>query len=97
MKIQTFTVGETCLAQIHRNPKVVIMDQMLNRSSHDAANGLAIIAKIKQSSTDTNIILLSAQTELDVFVKALSLYGCTYMLKDQLAFGKVERVIKSIY
>lgn len=96
LKIEAFSNGEACLLQLHRNPTIIIMDYQLNAGNSNAADGLSIIQKIKTTSSKTNIILLSAQTELDVFVKAISIYGCTYLRKDEQAFKKVEHFIKGI-
>lgn len=94
--IETFTSGEACLLELHKNPIIIIMDYFLNANNSDAADGLSIIQKIKTKSSNTNIILLSAQTDLDVFVKAISKYGCTYLRKDEQAFKKAEHFIKGI-
>lgn len=96
MKIEIFSNGEACLIELHKNPIAIIMDYQLNTDNSTAADGLSIIRKIKISSSKTNIILLSAQTELDVFVKAISIYGCSYLRKDEQAFKKVEHFIKGI-
>ncbi len=96
VEIKIFSVGETCLMELHRNPIVIIMDHLLNTNLGDAATGLSIIKKIKSMKANTNIILLSAQTELNVFVKALAEYGCTYLRKDEQAFSKVEQYINTM-
>lgn len=97
IKIETFSNGEACLIELHKNPKVIIIDYMLNADDSNAADGLSIIQHIKTTSSKTNIILLSAQTDLDVFVKAISIYGCTYLRKDEQTFKKVEHFIKGIF
>lgn len=97
LNIETFTNGEACLLELYRNPFIIIMDYLLNTSNSDAADGLSIIHKIKTSNSETKIILLSSQTDLDVFVKAISNYGCTYLRKDEQAFKKVEHFIKEIF
>ncbi len=94
LNIKTFSFGEACLMELHLNPSVIIMDHLLNANLGGAANGLSIIKKIKSLNTGTNIILLSAQTELNVFVKALTEYDCDYLRKDEDAFHKVEQLIK---
>lgn len=68
---------------------------MLDNSTMGAANGLAIIKQIKETSSSTRIILLSVQTELDVFVKSLALYECTYLQKDQKSFRTIEHCIRT--
>ncbi len=96
-RIKIFPVGELCLLELYQNPTVVIMDHMLNTKYSDAANGLSIIKKIKEASDNTNIILLSAQKEFEVISKAISKYGCTYLQKDEEAFGKVEQLVRKFF
>lgn len=93
-KIGAFPTGEACLAELHQDPDVIIMDHLLNTKSTDAATGLSIIKTIKKGNAGAHIILLSAQKDLSVFVEALSGYGCDYLKKDDQAFGKVALLIK---
>jgi DNA-binding NarL/FixJ family response regulator len=94
MKIRTFATGEACLLELHQNPDVIIMDHLLNTKSAHAATGLSIIKIIKERHANAHIIFLSAQKNLDVFIEALSDYGCDYLKKDETAFLKVELLIK---
>lgn len=95
--IKIFPTGEACLMELYQNPAIIIIDHLLNTNQSDAATGLSILKKIKTASPDTNVILLSAQTEFDVISKAITKYGCTYVQKDELAFNKVERLVKDIF
>jgi ActR/RegA family two-component response regulator len=97
IQIQAFSVGEACLMELHQDPTVVIMDHLLNTNLSNAATGLSIIKKIKEISSRTNIILLSGQKELDVFIKALSEYGCEYLRKDEQAFANVEQLVARFF
>ena len=92
--IKIFPSGESCLMELYQNPVVVVMDHLLNSIQSDAATGLSTIKKIKTASPDTNVILLSAQTEFDVVSKSIIKYGCTYVQKDEQAFSKVEELVK---
>lgn len=72
------------------------MDHLLNMNDRNAATGLAVIKQIKAANPKVTIILLSAQTNLDVFVEAISIYGCTYIRKDEEAFNKVAQIIRRV-
>ena len=95
LEIKIFADGESCLASLHLNPFIIIMDYLLNTEHKDAATGLATIKQIKLGNPHANIILLSAKTELDVFIKALSVYGCIYIRKDDGPFEKIEHYINN--
>lgn len=96
-EIKLFRVGEMCLMEMHRNPTVVIMDYFLNSTYGEATNGLEIIKRIKALKPQTNIILLTVQTEEDVFLKATSIYDCAYLRKDENVFLKVEQFVNEIF
>ena len=95
VKTKIFSIGETCLMNLHLNPSVVIMDYYLNMRYEDAQNGLEIIKRIKEQNPNTNIIVLSAQDKYNVVIEAIKLYNCFYVQKDQDAFNKVEHLIKN--
>ena len=95
--IKIFPFGEACLMELYQNPTVIIMDHLLNSKNADAATGLSITKKIKTVRSNTHIILLSSQTELEVAEKALEKYGCVYLKKDEQSFSKVETLIKNIF
>lgn len=96
-RIKIFLVGEACLMELYQNPTVIIMDHLLNTDHRYAATGMSIIKKIKAVSDYHNIILLSAQIDLEVASKAISKYGCTYLPKNEQAFHKIENLIKKFF
>ncbi|HET6226519.1 MAG TPA: response regulator [Bacteroidia bacterium] len=96
-EIRLFPVGEVCLMELHRNPSVIVIDYFLDTKYADAETGLEIIKKIKAQKPATNIIILSSQKGLDVTHEAIKKYDCSYVTKDEKAFGKVEALIKQIW
>lgn len=96
-EIKNFRIGEMCLLEMHRNPTIVIMDYFLNSKYKEANNGLEIIKSIKILKPKTEIIVLSIQKNLNVITEAIKQYGCTYVQKDQLAFNKVDQIVKEIF
>jgi two-component system OmpR family response regulator len=98
-EIEIFPIGELCLAEMDKNPGIVIMDYFLNTeytADDEKHNGLAIIKRIKSKYPDTNILLLSAQTNIDVALEATNQYGCSYVRKGKDAFNQVEDFIRAI-
>ena|SRR3972149_10249760 len=64
--VTKFTSGEACLKEIYQIPTVIIMDHLLNKNKSDAATGLTITKRMKTINPNLTIILLSAQTEIEV-------------------------------
>src|SRR5680860_1327145 len=69
--IKKFTTGEACLNESFQIPTVIIMDHLLNKNQPDAATGLSIMKKMKTANPNLNIILLSAQSEIEVVSKTI--------------------------
>lgn len=98
-EIEIFSIGELCLAELDRNPAIIIMDYFLNTQyteEDEKHNGLAIIKRIKSKKPDTDILLLSAQKNIDVALEATRQYGCGYVQKGEDAFNQVENFIRAI-
>ena len=96
-EINIFRIGEMCLAELHRNPAVIIMDYFLNSAYEQAENGLTIIKRIKEQKPQTNIIVLSAQENFEVVIEAIKQFDCIYIQKNEEAFNKVKQFIKEIF
>jgi len=94
VRVKIFHLGELCLKELYRNPSIVIMDYFLNSRYEKAQNGLEIIKSIKQYNSEINIIVLSSQEKYSVMVKAVALYKCPYIQKDEEAFEKIAKLIK---
>lgn len=92
--IKKFATGEDCLKESFQIPTVIIMDHLLNKNQPDAATGLTILKKMKIANPNLNIILLSAQSEIEVVSKTIANYGAIYIPKNEEAFNKIEEQVK---
>jgi DNA-binding NarL/FixJ family response regulator len=96
VKIKIYHTGEMFLAELFLKPDIVIMDYFLNSKYDEALNGLEIIRQIKNQNPDTHIIVLSIQEKYSVIIKAIALYQCSYVQKDNEAFNKVAELINDL-
>ncbi len=95
-EIKIFPVGETALDELRRNPDVIIIDYFLNSRYHDAETGLETIKTIRAQKPEMNIIVLSAQSDVDVMLEAIEKYHCSYVRKNDQAFEKIGELMKEI-
>ncbi len=96
LEVEEFSTAEACLHEMDRDPDVVIMDYFLNSDFPDAWNGIEGLKKIKQIAPMTYIILLSAQKEIDPVLEGMREGAFDYVVKDELAFQRIEKNILSI-
>lgn len=96
-EIKIFPVGETSLMELHRNPELIIIDYFLDSKYYDAETGLEIIKQIRAEKPEVNILVLSAQENLDVVLEAVKKYNCSYVKKDEQAFDKVYEIVSELF
>ena len=93
-EIRIFSLGESCIEQLHLNPDYIIMDYFLNSKERNAMDGLDTIREIRKRNADSRIILLSAQKNMDVTVEAIQDHHCNYVAKNEVSFEKVYNIIE---
>jgi len=94
--VRIFPVGETCVTELDARPDLIIMDYFLDSKYTDAENGLEIIKQIRATHPEMNILLLSSQNNMEIALKTVTIYKCSYVQKDEKAFDRVEEIIKEV-
>lgn len=94
--IQTFETGEDAIKNITQNPDVVILDFQLNSMSPKAADGLAILQQIKKMDENISVIMLSSQNHYGKALQTIQKGALEYVIKDNSAFKKIERILEGI-
>ena len=95
--IETFPTGELCIANLSKNPDVVILDFHLNGINKSAINGLQTLDEIKKIDADIPVIILSSQDKIDVAVQCIHHDAFDYVVKSETAFVRLQKIITSIF
>lgn len=96
-EIFIFHTGEECLKHLKENPSIIILDYHLNTVMKNAANGMEILALIKKSNIDIQIIMLSSQERYSIAMQSLQKGAEHYVVKDEEAFDKITGLIKTFH
>lgn len=92
-----FSTGEECLKHLHEGPDLIILDYHLNDVFKDAADGLAILERIKKEQPGITVIMLSSQGKYTVAAKTISKGAVQYVVKDDNAFTNISRILEDIF
>lgn len=96
-KIESFTVGESCVEHLSEKPDVVILDYLLDTNIEGAENGLKILKQIKALSPSTVVFMISSQDNLKV-ANALHEAGADdYIMKNENAFFRIDKAVLSLF
>jgi len=74
---ETYLSGEECLENMHRKPKLVLLDFTLG-----GLNGLDVLRRIKQEYPRTDVVMLTAVEDDVVQQKCLEEGAINYIIKD---------------
>ena len=92
-----FNTGEDCLKHLHEGPDLIILDYHLNDVYKDAADGLAILERIKKEQPHVTVIMLSSQGKYTVAAQTISKGAVQYVVKDSNAFDNISRIIEGLF
>lgn len=96
VEVKTFATGEECMLNINQQPMITILDYYLDSHRHDAMNGMKVLKKIKQLSPQTQVIMLSGQSSIDVALNSIKYKAFDYVTKNEEAFQKISDLIQKI-
>lgn len=95
--VETYATGELCVANLSRNPDVIILDYYLDGIIASAMNGLETLDKIKEINDEIPVIMLSSQDKIEVAVNCMHHKALDYVVKSETAFFRMQQIISAIF
>lgn len=95
LKIETYTTGEDCIAKLNHNPDLIILDYKLSNKFDDTLNGLETMREIFAINPEQNIIMLSAQENVEEAINCMKEGAIDYIVKNESAFKKLIDFLKN--
>ncbi len=93
--VETFATGELCVANLSRNPHVIILDYHLDGIDKNAMNGLETLDKIKAFNHKLPVIMLSSQDKIDIAINCMHHKATDYVVKSETAFVRLQAIIEN--
>lgn len=94
--IRTFPTGEACMHEMHLNPLVIILDYILNSEFPYAWNGMQVLKKIEHSYPSTNIVIISAQENVEVALDFIRQGAFEYVMKNAKALPTIKDILMDV-
>ena len=96
-EIETYATGELCIANLHHNPDIIILDYYLDGIDKNAMNGIETLDKIIAYNPDIPVVMLSAQDKIDVAIECMHHKAFDYVVKSETAFMRLQKIITNIF
>ena len=87
--IKVFKKGEECLAELHLNPDIIILDY-----SSEGISGLDLMKKVKSTNPSIDFIFLSAQNDVEIAISIMKIGASDYVVKNDKAPVRLVRAIE---
>ncbi len=87
--VTAFTNGEDAIALLHQLPDVVVLDYKLS----GGMNGMDVLKAIKSINPSIQVIILSAQSDLEVAINTLKYGAFDYVEKTDSAPTEIINII----
>jgi two-component system, OmpR family, response regulator len=95
--IQTFETGELCIANLSKNPDIIILDYHLDGIDTNAINGIQTLDKIKEYNSKIPVIMLSSQDKIEVAVRCMHHKALDYIVKSETSFLRLQKNITAFF
>ena len=94
MTIKSFETGESCLGAVAgAQPDIIILDYHLDSKTEGAADGIAILKKLKSHHPDIEVIMLSGQAKINVAIETMRIGAKDYVVKGETASLHISQII----
>jgi len=91
IKIYSFETGEKCMNRFMQvMPELVILDYYLNTTYPEAVDGIEVLDWIKRENSETNVIMLTSDDNIDIALKSLKHGASDYIVKTETQFRKIN-------
>ena len=92
-----FENGEDCLANMHLNPDIIILDFELDNGSQTKLNGIEVLKKIKEINSECEVIMLSGHEDILIATTSIKFGAFDYVVKNDHAVLNLKNRIINIY
>jgi two-component system, chemotaxis family, chemotaxis protein CheY len=89
--IQNYTLGQDLINDLFEQPDIVIADMMLP----DIA-GEELVRQIKEENPATEIIVVSAQRDIDIIAKMQELGVFNYLVKSEACMEYLQKTLEDL-
>jgi DNA-binding NtrC family response regulator len=96
MNLMIFNSYGSLLAEIERNPQILVLDNYLDIDNDDPDVSLERFKQLKKQLPETRIIIFSGETDSDIIHDFIFRGAYTYITKNLEALDKLVFAIKQI-
>lgn len=91
-----FQSGEACVAALHQNPVLIVLDYYLDSEDPNAMDGLKTLKEIRAKVPNASVIMLSSQGKFGVAAQTIAGGAHHYISKGEDAADELIGMIEKL-
>ena len=95
-EVITFLSGEECLENLHREPKIIVLDHILTGIGDSTFNGLDTLIEIRKVDKNTPVIILTGQGDDELSSEFMEQGANRYLTKDDFFIDSLIETIQEV-
>ena len=94
--VVTYQTGEECLANLDRDPSLIVLDHVLAGPEEDRLNGLETLKEIRKINQEVPVVILTGQGD-DLLLSEFMEQGASrYLTKDDFFIDSLIETIHQV-
>ena len=91
-----YQTGEECLANLHMNPKAIVLDHILAGTDNNKLNGLETLQEIRKVDKEIPVIILTGQGDDSLLTEFMENGANRYLTKDDFFIDSLIETIEQL-
>jgi len=95
-KVVCFQTGEECLENLHRNPRLIVLDHVLAGVGEDKLSGLETLKEIRKVNNKVPVVILTGQGDDALLTEFMENGADRYLTKDDYFIDSLIETIQQV-
>ena len=91
-----YASGEDCLANLHMNPRLIVLDHVLSGVGEERLSGLETLREIRKIDKEVPVVILTGQGDDTLLTEFMEEGASRYLTKDDFFIDSLVETIQEM-
>lgn len=91
-----YQTGEECLENLHRQPRLIVLDHILAGSGDNTLNGMDTLIEVRKMNKDVPVVILTGQGDDELLSEFMDKGANRYLTKDDFFIDSLIEAIQQM-
>ena len=91
-----YKTGEECLENLHKQPRLIVLDHILAGSGDNTLNGMDTLIEVRKMNKEIPVVILTGQGDDDLLSEFMDKGANRYLTKDDFFIDSLIEAIQQM-